>query len=133
MLHPKQFQVNEAWIAFRLNDAPIRTDEDGSFNCVSLMDAASCYIFGAELVPTADVELSQLQAGQLLQAGWAENRQFPTTLFLPTGQFQNAMAEEATRLGIAVIAVPEEQLLVFIGEAREGYREHVQRGAIGEA
>jgi hypothetical protein len=22
MLHPKQFEVNEAWIAFRLNNAP---------------------------------------------------------------------------------------------------------------
>ena len=23
MLHPNQFQVNEAWIIFKLNDAPI--------------------------------------------------------------------------------------------------------------
>ncbi len=28
MLHPNQFQVNEAWIAFKLNDIPIPTDRD---------------------------------------------------------------------------------------------------------
>ncbi|MCY1381805.1 hypothetical protein D9M69_697600 [compost metagenome] len=51
MLHPNQFTVNEAWIAFRLNDAPIQTDADGAFNCLALMDAASCFILGTEFVP----------------------------------------------------------------------------------
>lgn len=27
MLHPNQFTVNEAWIAFQLNDQPIRTEQ----------------------------------------------------------------------------------------------------------
>ncbi len=44
MLHPNQFQVNEAWIAFQLNDAPIHTRSDGDFNCIALMDAASCFM-----------------------------------------------------------------------------------------
>ena len=132
MLHPNQFKVNEAWIAFRLNDTPIHTEQDGSFNCVSLMDAASCYILGAEMVPIARAEPSKLQARRLLQAAWAEKEQFPARLFLPTGQFQNAMTEEAVSLGIVVVPVQEDQLLVFIGEAREGYREHMQRGAVGE-
>jgi hypothetical protein len=44
MLHPSQFKINEAWIAFRLNGAPIRTERDGDFNCIALMDAASCFI-----------------------------------------------------------------------------------------
>ena len=133
MLHPNQFKVNDAWIAFRLNEVPICTEQDGSFNCVSLMDAASCFILGAELIPTGDAEPSQLQVRRLLQAAWAEKKQFPRTLFLPTGQFQNAMTEEAARVGIAVVSVQEDQLLAFIGEAREGYLEHMQRGAIGEA
>ena len=38
MLHPNQFTVNETWIAFRLNDAPIQTDADGAFNCLGLME-----------------------------------------------------------------------------------------------
>jgi hypothetical protein len=32
MLHPQQFEVNEAWIAFRLNGMPVRTERDGDFN-----------------------------------------------------------------------------------------------------
>lgn len=43
MLYPKQFQVNEAWIVFKLNDAPIQTEADGDFNVFALMDAANCY------------------------------------------------------------------------------------------
>ncbi len=44
MLRPNQFEVNEAWIVFRLNNAPIRIEHEGSFNCIALMDAASCFI-----------------------------------------------------------------------------------------
>ncbi len=57
MFDPSQFRVNEAWIAFKLNDAPVVT--------------------------------------------------------------------EAERNKIIVVRVPEEQLLIFIGEAREGFRQHV--------
>ena len=52
LLHPNQFQLNEAWIAFQLNDAPIETEQDGSFNCIALMDAASCFILGNAMVQT---------------------------------------------------------------------------------
>ena len=125
MLHPNQFMGNEAWIAFRLNETPIYTEQDGSFNCNSPMDAASGYILGAEMVPTVQVEPSKLQVRRLLRAAWAEKEQYPATLFLPTGQFQKAMTKEAASLGIVVVPVQEDQLLVFIGEAREGYREHI--------
>ena len=39
-LHPNQFQVNEAWIVFQLNETPIHTAKDGSFNCICLMSEA---------------------------------------------------------------------------------------------
>jgi hypothetical protein len=56
MLHPKQFEVNEAWIAFRVNGAPVRTERDGDFNCIALMDAASCFILGSEFIPLTAAE-----------------------------------------------------------------------------
>ena len=128
MLHPNQFQVNEAWIAFQLNDEPIHTEQDGSFNCIGLMDAASCFILGTELVPVNEPEPSQLQTRRLLKAGWVHKKRLPVTLFVPTGQFQDVLPTEAKRQGVSVVPVPETQLLVFIGEARQGYREHVQVG-----
>ncbi len=126
MLHPRQFQVNEAWIAFQLNRAPIRTEREGSFNSVALMDAASCYIFGMVLVPLEESEPSKPEVRRLLKMGWAHKRRYPATLFLPTGRFETVLPAEAKRLGISVVPVQESQLLVFIGEAQEGFKERFE-------
>jgi hypothetical protein len=126
-LHPSQFQVNEAWIVFQLNDVPIDTESEGSFNCICLMDAASCFLLGTELVPNADVEPSQPQARQLLTAAWAKKGEFPQRLYMPAGRFPCTLKQEAEHLGMTVITAPEDELLVFIGEARDGYREHMQQ------
>lgn len=123
MLHPNQFRVNEAWIAFKLNDAPIHTENDGDFNCMALMDAASCFILTLEMVPTTAAELSKLEARRMIKKGHAHKQELPQTLFIPTNQLANNLAIEAKRRNIAVVHVPEDQLLVFIGEAREGFKE----------
>ena len=127
-LHPNQFQVDEAWIAFQLNKAPVHTEQDGAFNCFALMDAASCFILGAELVPVDEPEPTQLQAKRMFKAGWAHHEQLPVTLFVPKGQFKKILPAEAERQGISVVAVSVSQLLVFIGEAQQGYTEHIQQG-----
>lgn len=129
MLHPNQFEVDEAWIAFRLNDAPIQTERDGSFNCVCLMDAASCFILGNVFVPANESEPSQLEARRLLKIGWDQHKRFPATVFIPTGQFRTNLPAEAERRGITVAPVHESQLLVFIGDARQSFTEHFQGGA----
>jgi hypothetical protein len=125
-LHPNQFQVNQAWIVFQLNETPISAGKDGAFNCICLMDAASCYILGTELLSTAEVEPSQKQARDMLTAAWAKEGAFPPTLFMPTVKFPSTMKAEAERLGMTVVLAPEDHLLVFIGEARDSYREHMQ-------
>ena len=125
-LHPNQFQVNEAWIAFQLNDEPIQTEQDGLFDVICLMDAASCFIFGNAFVPTGESDPSEFDARRLLKAGWAHKKRFPATLFLPRGQFQTTLPAEAKRQKISVVSVPESQLLGFIGEARQGFSEHLQ-------
>lgn len=118
MLHPNQFKVNEAWIVFRLNDAPLRTEQDGLFNCVCLMDAASCFILG-----NVFVALDQLFGG-LLEKGWAHHQEFPATLLVPTGQYPTNVPEEAERHGIAVKRVKEGELIPFIREARLGFKHY---------
>jgi hypothetical protein len=132
MLHPDQFQVNEAWIAFQLNDEPLGTELDGAFNCICLMDAASCFILGNEMVPAHESEPSQFEARRLLKTGWAHKKSMPKTLLIPTGQFQTALSAEAKRQGIDVVVVQERQLRVFIGEARQSFKKHM-KGGDGEA
>ena len=129
MLHPNQFQVNEAWIAFQLNDAPIRTGADGDFNCIALMDAASCFILTSALVPTNEAEPSKIEARRLLKKAHTRKQQMPKTLFIPSEQPANNLALEAERQKVTVVRVPEDRLLPFIGEAREGFKERFGGGS----
>lgn len=123
MLHPNEFQVNEAWIVFKLNDEPIHTEQDGDFDVLALMDAASCFILSSAPIPSKHAEATQLESRRLLKLGHAHKKQWPKTLFVPTEQRAQFLAAEAERLGVRVVRVEEDQLLLFIGEAREGFRE----------
>lgn len=127
MLHPNQFRVNEAWIAFRLNDAPICTESDGDFNCLALMDAASCFILSTVFVPAKDEQISKLEARRMLKKGSEHKHKLPDTLFIPSGEIAENLAHEAHRQDVAVVYVSEDQLKVFIGEARDGFKEHFGR------
>jgi len=130
MLHPSQFQPDEAWIAFLLNDLPVLTKEEGSFNVFALMDAASCFIFGAEFVAVERAEPSLAEVRRLFKSAKKQTATRPSTLFLPRGQFETFFPREAERLGISVVRVEDRELLPFVGEARNGFSEHF--GSEGE-
>ena len=123
MLHPQQFEVNEAWIAFRLNNAPVRTELDGDFNCIALMDAASCFILGTEFVPVTVAEPTQAQLRRLFKTAQRHKQQLPKTLLVPREDVADLMTREAAHQNIDVVRVPESELLIFIGEARQGFAE----------
>jgi len=123
MLHPQQFEVNEAWIAFRLNSAPVRTELDGDFNCIALMDAASCFILGTEFVPVTAAEPTRAQFRRLLKTAQRHKQQLPKILLVPRGDVADLMTREAAHQNIDIVLVPESELLIFIGEARQGFAE----------
>jgi hypothetical protein len=129
MLHPEQFEVNEAWIAFRLNRAPIRTEHDGEFDCIALMDAASCFILSTELFPVDDAEPGQAQARRLLEAGQSHKQQWPGTLFVAKEELFDLLVQEATRQAINVVRISERDLLIFTREARDAFAERFEQGA----
>ena len=130
MLHPSMFKVNEAWIVFRLNEAPISTETDGDFNVIALMDAASCFILGAEFVSATSAEPTEMEVRRLIKSGKSHKQQLPKTLYIPDHQAAGVLCTEAERNGIAVVCVPEDQLLVFISEAREGLKAHIGGGSV---
>ena len=123
MLHPNQFKVNEAWIVFKLNEEPIHTEQDGDFNFLALMDAASCFILSSTPVPASQTEPTQLESKRLLNEGQAHKKRWPKSLFVPMEQAAQFLVAEAERLGIGVVRVAEERLSPFIGEAQERFRE----------
>jgi hypothetical protein len=123
MLHPAQFRVNEAWIAFKLNDEPIHTERDGDFNFLALMDAASCFILSSTPISAHQPEASQIESELLLKEGQAHKKRWPKTLFVPTELAAELLIAEAGRLGISVVRLAEDQLSAFIGEAKKGFRE----------
>jgi hypothetical protein len=126
MLYPKHFEVNESWIAFRLNNVPIRTERDGGFNCIALMDAASCFILSSELIPAAAAEPARAALRRLLKGAKRHKQQLPRTLFVPREDVADRMTLEATQQGIEVVRIPESELLIFIKEAREAFAERFE-------
>jgi hypothetical protein len=123
VLHPNQFYVNEAWIAFHLTDAPVSTKSEGDFNCVALMDAASCFILTSMFVSIEVGHPSKEEARQLLADGYAHKEEMPRTLFISSTLLANNLALEARNHKINIVQVPEQQLKVFIADAKEGFRE----------
>ncbi len=133
MLQPDQFYVNEAWIAFKLNDHAIRTETDGDLDFIALMDAASCFIVSSAVVRALEAEPTTMESKRLLKQGRVHKNELPKTLFIPTKQPAQYLTLEAERQGITVVRIPEDQLLLFIGEARECFREGLKErfGSVG--
>lgn len=130
MRHPRDYSVNEAWIVFRLNGAPIETEQGGDFNVTCLMDAASCYILGSELV-TSDVACVPMAAAErLIETGRAQANVLPTTLLLSSECDLSEFAEFAMSVGIYAERVPDDELSAFVSEAREGFRKHLGIGRV---
>jgi hypothetical protein len=132
MLHPNHFEVNEAWIVFRVNDAPIRTDAEGECNAIALMDAASCFLLGLELIPVAALEPTQAQFSRMLQHAQHQKQQLPKTLFVAREDFADLVTREATARNIDVVRVPENQLLAFTSEPREAFAKRFEE-PLGDA
>jgi hypothetical protein len=51
-------------------------------------------------------------------------QQLPVTLFVPREDVAEQVTLEATDQGIEVVRIPESELIVFIGEARQAFAEH---------
>ncbi len=71
-----------------------------------------------------------MEARRLLKKAHAHKQEMPKTLFIPSDQPANNLALEAERQKVTVVRVPEDQLLLFIGEAREGFKERFGGGSV---
>jgi hypothetical protein len=122
----KQSDANCAWIAFRLNEAPVRTRLDGDFNCLALMDAASGVILGMEMIPASDPVESQLLFQELLRSAESAVHCLPRKLYLMNSDDIRPLAEAVVGTQMEVFIVPVDALESFIGDARRGFAERFE-------
>lgn len=128
---PEDYAVNEAWIVFQVTQAPVRTEADGDFHLLCLMDAASLLIMANEMVPAGAAGVPGDAAERLLEAGAASGAEWPRELLLQAELRAEAFEPLADGRGIAVRHVADSELLPFVSEAREAFREYFRRGGGG--
>jgi len=127
-IDPKEFEPNEAWLLFQLNDAPVRTEADGDFNALAIMDVATGLLLGMELISSSEDEPSEFASRKLLASAESEAGRRPQQLFIDSAVKMAQMAAAANALGLEVKAEPASILDSLTQEAREGFAAHVSGG-----
>ena len=117
-MQPKDFRVNEAWLAFRANRAPLRTPE-GAFDVFVLMDAASMFILGHALAVVGAEAPNEEDAAALLREGWSAKQEWPERLLL-AGKLapDNGFSRAAQSNGIPVATVAPREIRAYTSDVR---------------
>ena len=127
-MQPSDFQVNQTWLAYRINQAPLLV-EGNAIDLYVLQDAASMFLFGnAFAAPGADCpDVKEVE--KLLGSAYKKGSAWPSELVLPgTHRADNAFIKAAQQHGIAVRSVPESQMSFYIKDTQEAYEEFFTRG-----
>jgi len=115
-------RVDEAWVIFRLSTAPISTFEDGDFHCIALMDMASGFLIGMQMVPLGTKDELGAAVAELLED--ARNRGLAASaLVMPQSAFSEVVAEHAAAKGMLVGQAMDEELDRVLAEPREAFAE----------
>ena len=120
-----EYDRNEAWLLFRLNDAPVRTESDGDFNVMAIMDVGTGLILGMEFVGVLAEELSEFESRKLLASAESEAGGKPQQLLVDSGQKMAQLIGAASAMGLEVIPESGSNLNPITQEAREGFAAHV--------
>ena len=126
-LDPYEYSENEAWLLFQLNNTPVRTEMDGDFNAIAILDVASGMIFGMELVPIVESEISEFQSRKLLSSSESRAKSRPRLLFVPSERKTSIFSAVASKMGIVVEILPESEFEPLTKEAIDGFSAHMSR------
>ncbi|MGD8175312.1 hypothetical protein [Marinimicrobium sp. ARAG 43.8] len=129
-IEPSEFAHNEAWLLFRLNEAPVLTEADGDFNAMAIMEVATGMIFGMELVQVTLPGLPEFLSRKLLADAEGQAGSRPRKLFVAFEDEAAELIKVAKVMGIEVERVPAKDLSDITQEAREGFAAHVSRGRV---
>jgi len=124
-IDPHEYGQNEAWLLFRLNDAPVRTESDGDFNVMAIMDVGTGLILGMEFDGVLEEELSEFASRKLLASAESEAGGRPQRFFVDSEQKVAQLIAAASAMGLEVIPESASNLNPMTQEAREGFAAHV--------
>lgn len=122
------FSPNEAWILLRLNQAPISTEVNGDFHAMAIMDASSGMIFGVEMVPETQPEISEIQARWLLSTSAYQAGGRLAWIFIATESLADQACTAASTMKIEVRRVPASDLAEITKEATDGFAARISGG-----
>jgi hypothetical protein len=128
VLHPSDFDVDEAWLVIKASPAPMRTDEDGDFDVYVLQDAASMFIFGTVMVPVGSRTGPEDEFDALLQDAGRQRRRGPgKILFAHDDPAMRSFAAVTARAGVSVEFVEDTALDFYTNDVQSGFAEHFGR------
>jgi hypothetical protein len=126
-MHPRDFEVNRTWLAFRMNRLPLLV-EGKETDIFVLQDAASMFLFGSEFAAHGAECPSKKAVARLFKQAWSHRQEWPAEIVLP-GKFSraNSFAAVAREQDISVRGVPEAQMSFYILDVQSSFEEHAAR------
>lgn len=123
-MHPDQFEVNEAWIVFKMFDEPLPVKNLGECEGIGLMDAGSTCVLNFQILPVGS-DFSEIEA-----RGFFQKLKVPVPLrpprriFISSDVLTERLKIEAGRLGAAVSSVDAQDLEGIVGRIKESMGDH---------
>lgn len=118
MLTPDHFDVNEVWIAVRVNDEFIFVEGE-PYDIYALMDAASTFVFG-QVLSRVDQEPFEKDVEELFQTAWAAKKQWAKKLLVEEeSTAEDVFRIEAEKNGISVNYVSLSEIEPIVGHLKE--------------
>jgi len=132
ILFPEDFEHNQAWLVFRINQTPIQTPEQ-SFDVYVLQDAASMFILGQTFASHDESEFDAEEVVQIMNSARNQTDGWPEELILiGVPQANNPFVAVARHHKIPVRTVSEGELSFYIKDVQEGFEEFLGAKSDGE-
>jgi len=125
MIDHSMYEINQAWVAFKLNSAPIETVNDGDFNMVALMDAASGFMLATQAIAAYSPDLSELEALRFLNQGRSHKNQCPKELIVVDGLALDTLIYVAEKRSIKVSLVTAKEVSSLTKEPCDSFDENM--------
>ncbi len=121
MLTPQKFQVNEVWIAIRINEDFLFVQDD-PYDMYMLLDAASAFVLGFVFSKVVDEAPYEKDVEELFKKAWEAKRQWAKKLIVVDNSIANdVFFSQAEKNGLEINTVPASDLESIIGPLRESF------------